>query len=31
MLYYHPTLSLKDEMHRQILHDRFGAKLKIIC
>ena len=29
--YFHPTLSLKDERHRQILHDRFGAKLKILC
>ena len=27
---FHLTLSLKDERHRQILHDRFGAKLKIL-
>ena len=31
MLYFHLTLSLKDERHRQILHDRFGAKTKILC
>ena len=24
MFYFHPTLSLKDERHRQILNDRFG-------
>ena len=23
--------SEKDEKHQQILHDRFGAKLKILC
>ena len=28
---FHPTFSLKYERHRQILHDRFGAKLKILC
>ena len=31
MLYFHPTLSLKDERRRKILHDRFGVKLKIFA
>ena len=30
MLYFHPTLSLKDERHRQILHDRFEDSLSVL-
>ena len=28
MLYFHPTLSLKDERHRQILRDCFGFQVE---
>ena len=30
MFYFHSTLFLKDEKFRQILHHRFGAKMKIL-
>ena len=30
MLYFHPTLSLKDERHRQILLDRFEDYLLVL-